>query len=100
VSAGDCDLYIDQLPAAPATPAQLLAAAFVAGHDPWAERALARAPLDLDAAGRMFRQRLPLVPLFHRAVRVHHRSTLRGVRLDAGSRLPMADLFFFTEATP
>ena len=95
VGSGKCDLYVGQL-AAPAPTAELAtAAAFAIGGDRWAERALTRAPLDGAAAAREFAKRLPIVPLFHRALRVHHRSDVRGVAFDSISRLAFADVFMF-----
>lgn len=93
-----CDLYIGQLAVPVATPAHAMAAAFAAGRDAYAERALATSALDIDRAARAFDQRLPIVPLFHRALRVHHRSNLRGLRFDDTLQLGFADLFFFGRA--
>jgi MarR-like DNA-binding transcriptional regulator SgrR of sgrS sRNA len=98
VASGACDLYIGQLAVPVPTPAYALAAAFAAGRDPFAERALATSALDPGRAGKVFAERLPIVPLFHRALRVHHRSDLRGLRFDDTSQLWFADLFFFGKA--
>ena len=38
-------------------------------------------------------QRLPIVPLLDRGVRLHVRKDLRGAWFDAGARLAIADLF-------
>ncbi|WP_428267607.1 ABC transporter substrate-binding protein [Haliangium sp.] len=100
VGRGDGDLYIGQLVLPAPAPALAWAAAFAAGADDWAATRLARGPLDLAAAARAFAARLPIVPLAHRAVRVHHRSDLRGVALDDSARLPFADLFFFGRPVP
>lgn len=95
LAAGKGDLYIGQL-AAPGSSASLLwGAAFAAGGDAWAQTQLARGPLDAAKARKEFASRLPIVPLAHRAVRVHHRTDVRGVAFDASSRLAFADLFLF-----
>ena len=92
---GDFDLVIGQLAPPAAAPALQAAAAFAAGGDPWAAQQLAAAPLQVDAALAAFAERLPIVPLFHRAVRVHHRVDVRRVRFDAIGRLQYADMFLF-----
>ena len=93
------DLYIGHLALPAPAPALALAAAFAAGGEPWARDPLARGGLDdataHEAARRAFDERLPIIPLFHRAVRVHHRSDLRGVVLDDAARPGFADVFFF-----
>ena len=53
------------------------------------------ARLDSAAAQAVFADRLPIVPLFHRAVRVHHRVDVRRLRFDAIGRLRYADMFLF-----
>ncbi|MEM9491208.1 MAG: hypothetical protein AAGC55_18815, partial [Myxococcota bacterium] len=95
---GSCDLYIGQLVAPIPAPAPILAAAFAAGRDDWARATLAVSGLDLEAGARAFARRLPVVPLFHRAVRVHHRSDLRGVEVDSAARVTLADLYYFGKA--
>ncbi len=92
---GKCDLYIGQLAAPAASAALATAAAFAIGGDRWAERALSKAPLDSSVAAREFAKRLPIIPLFHRSLRVHHRSDVRGVAFDSISRLAFADIFIF-----
>jgi len=95
IAAGKGDLWIGQL-AAPGTSASLLwGAAFAAGGDTWAANQLARGPLDGAKARKEFAARLPIVPLAHRAMRVHHRTDVRGVAFDAASRLGFADLFLW-----
>ncbi len=49
-----------------------------------------------DSSDHGFLDRLPIIPLFHRAVRVHHRSDLRRALFDPIGRLGQADLFFAT----
>ncbi len=95
VQKGDCDLYIGQLPAPLPVGDLTLAAAFAAGGDDWSKRKLAVDALDLDKAARAFTQRLPILPLFHRALRVHHRSNIFGIHFDETSRLALGDLYFF-----
>ncbi len=90
VAAGLCDLHVGQLAAPGTEPAWSYAAAFAAGGDDWAQLRLRAAPLSPDEAATAFRARLPIVPLFHRGVRVHHKRSLRG--LPAG----LADAYFWT----
>ncbi len=42
-----------------------------------------------------FAARLPIVPLYHRAVRVHHKRSLRGLAGDPLGRLDFADAYFW-----
>lgn len=95
VGAGRCDLWIGQLPAGAAEPSLLWAAAFAAGGDAWARAQLAKGALDPKAAATEFAARLPIVPLYHRSVRVTHRTDLRDVGVDASGRIGFADAFFF-----
>jgi len=95
VAAGNCDLYIGQLALPSAHADASLAATFAIDGDDWSTRALRKAPLDRAAAGKAFSAQLPIVPLFHRALRVHHRSNLRGVAFDDASLLTLGDLFFY-----
>jgi ABC-type transport system substrate-binding protein len=85
VAAGLCDLYIGQLAAAGPDPAWAYALAFAAGGE---------RPRDAPTA-EAFAARLPIVPLLHRAVRVHYKRTLRGVGPDALGRLRLADAFLW-----
>jgi peptide/nickel transport system substrate-binding protein len=93
------DLYIGHLALPAPDPELALAAAFAAGGDGWARSALTRGGLhgaaEREAARRAFEERLPIIPIFHRAVRLHHRSDLRGVALDDAARTGFADVFFF-----
>lgn len=97
VARGECDLYIGQLAAPGAEPTLGLAAAFVVAGSAWAAEQLAAGPFDLDAALAAFDARLPIIPLFHRGIRAHHRKTLGGVSFDALGRLSLADMFVFSE---
>jgi hypothetical protein len=89
---GSCDLYIGQLSPVAADPLLQFASAFAIARDSWAKKKLRIAPLDKSSIVKAFKARLPIVPLFHRAVRVHHRSNVRGAELDVLSRLSYADL--------
>jgi peptide/nickel transport system substrate-binding protein len=95
VADGKCDLYIGQLAAGSTDPALLWAAAFDAGGDAWARAALDKGTLDAKTAAKEFAARLPIIPLFHRSIRVTHRTDLRNVAIDAAGRLGLADAFFF-----
>lgn len=98
VHSGACDLYIGQQTMLAAVPEASLSAAFALAGDDWAENHLAGSALDREQADRVFSRRLPILPLFHRALRVHHRSDVRGIQFDDSSRLGFADLFFFGRA--
>jgi ABC-type transport system substrate-binding protein len=97
VAKRDADLWIGQCVAPGTAPALLWGAAFAAGGDAWAARELADGALDPADARAEFQSRLPVVPLLHRAVRIHHRGDVRGVGFDASSRVTFADLFFHGE---
>jgi ABC-type transport system substrate-binding protein len=103
IAAGQCDLYLGQLvPPAPMAIAAL-GAAFAAGHDDWLAGKLAEGPVTVDAATAAFAARLPIVPLLHRAVRAHHKRTLRGLTVSRLGRLTFADAYVWTatdEASP
>lgn len=98
VRAGSCDLYIGQLSPQVATNQAELVAAFSAGGDSWARGKLAVAPLDLRQARAQFAARLPIIPLFHRTVRVHHRSDVHGIRFEGSGQLVWADVYRFGRA--
>lgn len=95
VRSGNCDLYIGQLSPQVATNRAELIAGFAAGGDNWARGRLAVAPIDLDEARAEFDKRLPIIPLFHRTIRVHHRSDVHGVRFEGSGQLVWADVFLF-----
>lgn len=95
VARGEVDLTIGQLATATAAPALAWAAAFAAGGDAWARRQLAKGTLDPAQARAELARALPIVPLYHRAVRVHHRRDVRGLGFDGAARLGFADLFLF-----
>ena len=61
---------------------------------------MARAMLVLQVARREFQKRLPVVPLFHRALRIHHRRNLRGLAFDPIARPSFADIFVHGGGAP
>jgi len=93
VRRGTCDLFVGQLASPVPSPSLATAAAFAAGRDSWPEQSMARSMLVLQVARREFQKRLPVVPLFHRALRIHHRRDLRGLGFDAVARPSFADIF-------
>jgi peptide/nickel transport system substrate-binding protein len=95
VARGACDLYVGSL-AMPMFQQDLAwAMAFEAGGDTWVRAQLAKGPLDLAAAQAAFAGRLPIVPLFHRSIRVAHRTDVRNIAFDGAGRIALADAFFF-----
>lgn len=92
---GDYDLAVGQLAPPGPSPALQIAAAFAAGGDGWAAAQMTSAPLAIDAALVAFAERLPVLPLFHRSIRVHHRVDVRRVAFDATGRLLYSDMFLF-----
>lgn len=96
VAAGTCDLYVGQLAAPTASPGLLFAQAYAAAGDrAVADKLIGGGAVDLARARAAFATRLPILPLLHRAVRVHHRRDLRGSWFDGASRLGAADLFMW-----
>lgn len=86
VAQGQADLWIGQL-AMPILSARLWwGAAFAAGGD-------SVTGLDLASARQAFERRLPILPLAFRAVRLWHRTDVRGLVLDATGRPGFADVF-------
>jgi ABC-type transport system substrate-binding protein len=97
VASGRTDLYIGQL-AEPVTAAVAWwAAAFGAGNDDTLTRL---GTFDMATAAKAFEQRLPIVPLMFRSIRLWHRTDVRGVSFDATGRLSFADLFLFGAPVP
>jgi hypothetical protein len=93
VAQGKADLWLGQL-AMPIGSAPLWwAAAFAAGGDLPAATAAAAGTLGGAAARQQFEQRLPILPLVFRSVRLWHRTDVRGLRLDASGRPGFADVF-------
>jgi ABC-type transport system substrate-binding protein len=100
VAAGKCDLYIGQLDeplAASGAQAVWWDAVFAAGNDDWPTM---QQQVEPATAAKEFAQRLPIVPLMFRSVRMWHPTNLRGVAFDASGRPCFADLFLFGAPTP
>lgn len=95
VKRGACDLWIGQLAAPVSSATAWWGSAFAIAGDPWAEQQLAAGVLDRAAAARAFSERLPILPLVFRAVRIWHRTDVRGLGFDASGRPSYADLFLF-----
>jgi hypothetical protein len=91
---GDCDLYVDQLVPPATDRLGEYVAAFAAGGDRWPVRRLEDPAFTPAMARAAFAERLPVIPLFHGAVRAHHKRLLRGLAVDALGRLELADAFF------
>ncbi|HEY5944109.1 MAG TPA: ABC transporter substrate-binding protein, partial [Kofleriaceae bacterium] len=100
VAKGQSDLWIGQH-VAPVT-ARLVwwTAAFAAGADDWSVSALGSGTIDPTAAGKEFSQRLPIVPLMFRSVRMWHPTNLRGIAFDPIGRPCYADVFVYGTPTP
>lgn len=93
VAQGQADLWIGQT-AVPIASARLWwAAAFAAGGDLATAASAAGGALDPAAARQAFEQRLPILPLLFRSVRLWHRTDVRGLRLDASGRPGFSDVF-------
>jgi MarR-like DNA-binding transcriptional regulator SgrR of sgrS sRNA len=87
------DLWIGQLAAPGVAPQLLWGAAFEAGGDGWARARLEAGELDAAKARKRFEKQLPIVPLYHRALQVHHRTDVRGLVFDKSGRICWAELF-------
>ncbi|MEJ7597192.1 MAG: ABC transporter substrate-binding protein [Kofleriaceae bacterium] len=91
IARGTTDLWIGQL-ASPISSAQIWwSAAFAAGNDDWA----ATHAFDPAALRRAFAERLPIVPLVFRGIRLSHRTDVRGLVFDASARPCFAEVFLF-----
>ena len=100
IAKGTGDLYIGQL-AVPVTSAWLWwTAAFAAGGDSWAMQQLANGAVDPAAAAKQFATQLPILPLMFRAVKLWHRTDVRGLVFDATGRPCYADVHLFGEPQP
>lgn len=97
VSSGRVDLYIGQLAEPVTAPRAWWAAAFGAGHD---DTLVKLGAFDTPTAARAFGERLPIVPLMFRSIRLWHRTDVRGVSFDATGRPCFADLFLFGAPVP
>jgi len=94
VKRGDCDLWIGQLAAPVISATAWWGSAFAAGGDLWAEQRLANGAIDAAEAAKAFGERMPILPLVFRAVRMWHRTDVRGLGFDATGRPDLADLFY------
>jgi peptide/nickel transport system substrate-binding protein len=92
---GDFDLLVGQVPMASTNPGLAWAAAFAAGGDDWARQRLLRGAIDAASARAQFAKSWPVVPLYFRAVRINHRTDVRGLGFDGTARLGLADAFVF-----
>lgn len=99
VDAGKCDLWIGQLAEPVTAPVVWWAAAFAAGGDAALVPALRAGTLAPATAEQTFAQRLPIVPLMFRALRLWHRTDVRGLAFDASGRPSFADVFLFGAPT-
>jgi hypothetical protein len=93
VASGSCDLWLGQLLAPTPDPLHEILLAFAAGGDSWAVAERRAGRLDRARALVGFGQRWPIVPLYHRAVRMHHRDTWHGLGFDALGRASYADAY-------
>ena len=97
VAKGTTDLWIGQI-TAPVTYGWLWwAAAFAAGGDNWAMQQLANGNVDPASAQKQFAAQLPIVPLMFRAVKLWHRSDVRGLVFDPSGRPCFAEVHLFGE---
>lgn len=94
VKRGDCDLWIGQLGAPVTSATAWWGSAFAAGGDLWAEQRLATGAIAAADATKAFGDRLPILPLVFRAVRLWHRTDVRGLGFDATGRPDLANLFY------
>jgi peptide/nickel transport system substrate-binding protein len=100
IAAGRADLYIGQIAEPVTAQPAWWAAAFGVGNDDTLITQLGLGPFDAAAAAKAFEQRLPIVPLMFRSIRLWHRSDIRGVSFDATGRPSFADLFLFGAPVP
>ncbi len=90
---GQADLWIGQVSMPIASASLWWAAAFAAGGDTATATAAAGGTLTAAAARQEFDRKLPILPLLFRAVRLWHRTDVRGLKLDASGRPSFADVF-------
>ncbi len=92
---GDCVLYVGQLaPLASSWDVQL-AAGLAAGGERAEAADLIRGERDMARALTRFEATLPIIPLFHRGSRMHHRTDVYGLSFDRLGLPAYADAFFF-----
>jgi ABC-type transport system substrate-binding protein len=94
VARGQCDLWIGQLAEPLTTALAWWNAAFAAGND---DAPVMQPQLDFAKA---FTERLPIVPLMFRSIRMWHPTNVRGMSFDASGRPCYADVFVFGGPTP
>jgi peptide/nickel transport system substrate-binding protein len=98
VKRGDCDLYIGQLAEPLTSSPAWWGAAFAVGGELWAEQKLAAGAIATPDAIKAFGERLPMLPLAFRSIRMWHRTDVRGLNFDASGRPDLANLFYFGDA--
>lgn len=89
VARGQCDLWIGQLAEPLTTALAWWNAAFAAGND---DAPIMQPQLDF---AKTFADRLPIVPLVFRSIRMWHPTNVRGIAFDASGRPCYADVFVF-----
>jgi ABC-type transport system substrate-binding protein len=92
---GQCDLWIGQLAGPVGSALAWWGAVFAAGNDDWPLAQLATGTVDAVAASRAFADRLPVVPLMFRGLKLWRREDVRGLAYDGFGRPGFADLFYF-----
>jgi ABC-type transport system substrate-binding protein len=92
---GQCDLWIGQLAGPVGSALAWWGAAFAAGSDDWPLAQLATGTIDPAAANKAFSDRLPVVPLMFRGLKLWRREDVRGLAYDGFGRPGFADLFYF-----
>ncbi len=99
IAKGAADLWIGQVAVPVTSAAMWWSAAFAIGGDDWAARQLATGTIEPAAAQKQFAQVLPIVPLMFRAVKLWHRTDVRGLTFDASGRPCFAEVHLFGEPT-
>lgn len=89
VARGQCDLWIGQLAEPLTTALAWWNAAFAAGND---DAPVMQPQLDF---AKTFAERLPVVPLMFRSIRMWHPTNVRGMSFDPSGRPCYADVFVF-----
>lgn len=97
VAAGDCDLYVSQLVSPSRDPLHERAMALSMTGDPWAASRLRKGDLALATYTHAFLERLPIVPIYYRTVRVHFRKALRGFTLDGNGTPELAGVYWWED---
>lgn len=94
VARGQCDLWIGQLAQPLTTALAWWHAAFATGND---DSPVMQPQLDF---AKSFSERLPIIPLMFRSIRLWHPTNVRGIAFDASGRPSFADVFVFGPPTP